>query len=128
MLIPAIDNYLAIRRAAGFRLRVAEGLLRAYGRFAAARGETHMRARTALDWAALAPSVSQRGRRLEAVTIFARHAQAEDAQHEVPPQGVFPRQSLPYRPFIFTSGEMLQGWSQVLSKWLHYIFLVFIYG
>ena len=23
---------------------------------------------------------------------------------------------------------MLQGWSQVLSKWLHYIFLVFIYG
>jgi integrase/recombinase XerD len=108
MLMPAIDSYLAIRRAAGFRLRATEGLLRAYGRFAAPRGETHVRARTALDWAALAPSVSQRGRRLEAITIFARHAQAEDAQHEVPPQGVFPRQSLPYRPFIFTSGQIRQ--------------------
>jgi integrase len=108
MLMPAIDNYLAIRRAAGFRLRVTEGLLRAYARFAAARGETHVRARTALDWAALAPSASQRGRRLEAVTIFARHAQVEDAQHEVPPQGVFPRQPIPYRPFIFTAGQIRQ--------------------
>ena len=108
MLMPAIDSYLAIRRAAGFQLRVTEGLLRGYARFAAARGETLVRARTALDWAALAPSASQRGRRLEAVTIFARHAQAEDAQHEVPPQGVFPPQRLPYRPFIFTAEQIRQ--------------------
>jgi integrase/recombinase XerD len=108
MLMSAIDSYLAIRRAAGFRLRVAEGLLRAYARFAAARGEAHVHARTVLDWAALAPSAAQRARRLEVVTIFARHAQAEDAQHEVPPQGVFPRQSLPYRPFIFTAAQIRQ--------------------
>jgi integrase/recombinase XerD len=108
MLMLAIDSYLAIRRAVGFQLRVTEGLLRAYARFGAARGETHVRAQSALDWAALALSASQRGRRLEAVRIFARHAQAEDAQHEVPPQGVFPRQSLPYRPFIFTAVQIRQ--------------------
>jgi len=108
MLTPTIDSYLAIRRAAGFQLRAAEGLLRNYARFAATRGETHVRARTALDWAALAPTAHQRGRRLEAVTIFARHAQVEDTQHEVPPQGVFRRQRLPYRPFIFTAVQTRQ--------------------
>lgn len=107
MLTPTIDSYLAIRRAAGFQLRVAEGLLRNYARFAATRGETHVHARTALDWAALAPTAPQRGRRLEALTIFARHAQVEDNQHEVPPQ-VFRRQRLPYRPFIFTAVQTRQ--------------------
>jgi len=111
MLMPAIDAYLAIRRAAGFRLRVTEGFLRNYARFATAHGDTHVRTQTALEWAALAPSASQRGRRLEAVRILARHLQAEDVQHEVPPQGVFPRQQLAYRPFIFTAvqiGQLLE--------------------
>ena len=42
MLTQTIDSYLAIRRPAGFQLRVAEGLLRSYARFAATRGETHV--------------------------------------------------------------------------------------
>jgi integrase/recombinase XerD len=108
MLMPAIDAYLAIRRTAGFRLRVTEALLRNYARFAIARGETHVRAQTAFEWAALAPSGSQRGRRLEAVRIFARHLQAEDTQHEVPPRGVFPHERLPYCPFIFTAVQIRQ--------------------
>ena len=108
MLTPTIDAYLAIRRSAGFGLRVTEGFLRNYARFATERGETHVREQTALEWAALAPSASQRGRRLEALRIFARHARAEDAQHEVPRQNVFPRQRLLYRPFIFTEAEIRQ--------------------
>jgi len=108
MLTPAIDAYLAIRRSAGFGLRVTEGFLRNYARFATARGDTHIREQTTLEWAALAPSASQRGRRLEAIRIFARHAQAEDAQHEVPRQNVFPRQRLLYRPFIFTEVQSRQ--------------------
>ncbi|QUN30612.1 tyrosine-type recombinase/integrase [Cupriavidus sp. KK10] len=108
MLTPAIDAYLAIRRSAGFGLRVAEGFLRNYARFATARGETHVREQTALEWAALAPSVSQRGRRLEAIRIFARHAQAEDTRHEVPRRNVFPRQRMLYRPFIFTAVQIRQ--------------------
>jgi integrase/recombinase XerD len=83
MLMPTVDSYLALRRAAGYRLRVAEGFLRHYARFASERGETHLRAQTMIEWAALAPSASQRGRRLEAIAIFARHVQAEDTRHEV---------------------------------------------
>ena len=108
MLTQTIDRYLAVRRAAGFQLRTTEGFLRCYARFAAERGEVHVRAQTALDWAALAPSASQRGRRLEALAIFAQHAQAEDRQHEAPPREVFRRQRLLYRPFIFTENQIRQ--------------------
>jgi integrase/recombinase XerD len=108
MLTTAVKRYLAIRRAAGFRLRVTEGFLRSYTRFAIGRSETHVRSQTVLEWAAQAPSASQRARRLEAITIFARHARAEDAQHEVPPKGAFPRQRSPYRPFIFTELQSRQ--------------------
>lgn len=103
-----IERYLGIRRVAGFRLRVAEGFLRSYARFASERGEAYVRAQTVLDWVALIPSVSQRGRRLEAVTIFAQYAQAEDTRHEVPPRGIFHRQRPFYRPFIFTEDQIHQ--------------------
>ena len=108
MLMPTVDSYLALRRAAGYRLRVAEGFLRHYARFASERGETHLRAQTMLEWAALAPSAAQRGRRLEAIAIFARHVQAEDTRHEVPPRNVFPRLRSYYRPFLFTEAQIRQ--------------------
>jgi integrase len=106
--MPTIDSYLALRRAAGYRLRVTEGFLRNYARFASDRGETHLHVQTMLQWAARAPSASQRGRRLEAIAIFARHAQAEDMRHEVAPRDVFPRLHLHYRPFIFTQTQIHQ--------------------
>src|SRR5213083_168587 len=98
MLTSAVESYLAVRRAAGFQLRVPEGLLRGFARLAADRGERHVVARTAIAWAAQAPSPYQRGRRLEIVTIFARQAQAEDARHEIPPAGVFPTRRQPFTP------------------------------
>jgi integrase len=108
MLTNAIDAYLAIRRAAGFELRVTESLLRNYARFAAERDECHVCTRTAIEWAALAPSPHQRARRLEVVTIFSRHVQAEDPRHEVPPTGVFDRRRPPYRPFLYTPDQIRQ--------------------
>jgi hypothetical protein len=111
MLTTAVKRYLAIRRAAGFRLRVTEGFLRSYTRFAIGRSETHVRSQTVLEWAAQASSASQRARRLEAVTIFARHARAEDAQHEVPPKGAFPRQDYPTGLSSSQSFRVVNWWS-----------------
>jgi hypothetical protein len=86
MLMQAIDTYLAIRHAAGFELKVDDGLLHHFARFATERGETHVRRETAIAWAAGAPSPSQRARRLAMVRIFVDHARAEDPVHEpVPP-------------------------------------------
>jgi integrase len=106
MLTQAIDDYLAIRRAAGFRLAVTEALLRNYARFAAVRSETLIRSETVLAWAARAPSPPQRGRRLEVLSIFARHVHAEDPRHEIPPKGVFPACRPPYTPFIYTPAQI----------------------
>jgi integrase len=103
MLTRAIDSYLALRRATGFNLAATERLLRNFARFATERGEGVVRAHTAIDWAALAPSPNQKDRRLKVVILFARHMRVEDGCHEVPPDGVFGKH-LPQRriPFILS--------------------------
>lgn len=108
MLMPAVDLYLAVRRAAGFALVPIEGHLRQFARFATARGDTHVRAITAIDWATLAPSEAQRHYRLQTVVRLARFMAAEDPRHEIPPAHVF-RGSRPRpTPYIFSDEEIRQ--------------------
>ena len=107
MLMQAIDSYLQLRRAAGFQLRYAEVLLKEFACFAAERGEVHIKADTAIAWAGGATSLKQRARRLNSLILFARYIRAEDAGHQVPPNGVFahhPR-SRPL-PHIFTAAQI----------------------
>lgn len=107
MLKHAIESYLALRRAAGFDLRMTESLLRNFSCFAAERGETHVRTQTAIDWAACAPSPSQQDRRLKVVILFSRHICVEDNQHEVPPDGVFGKHPPQRRaPYIFSPDDI----------------------
>jgi integrase len=104
----AIDEYLAVRRAAGFQLDISEALLRNFAKFAAAHGDSHVSSPRAVAWAGQAPSLYQRCRRLDMVRIFARHARAEDARHEIPPEHVFPRYRPPFLPFVFTADQIHQ--------------------
>lgn len=108
MLDHAINSYLEVRRAAGFQLKVDEGLLRSYGRFAAASGQMHVRRQTAIDWAAQAPSAGQRERRLGVVRRFADHARAEDSEHDVVPQRVFDGRRRRRFPVLLSPGELRQ--------------------
>lgn len=105
-MLSAMLAYLALRRAAGFQLQVVEALLRSFVRFAAARGEAHARAQSAVDWAGLAPSPAQRQRRLEVVTLFARHVRVEDPRHELPPAHLFGRTRPPYHPVLLTPAQV----------------------
>ena len=57
MLSPAIDRYLALRRAVGFALQVDAGLLRDFARFATTRGEHQVTQPTAIAWAAQAVTI-----------------------------------------------------------------------
>lgn len=102
MLSQLVDSYLALRRATGFRMKVPGYLLPSFVSFAAQRGESCVGARTAIDWAALAPSERQRANRLGMLRVFARFARAEDPRHEVPPSGVFAAPRVRYAPFIFS--------------------------
>src|SRR5207249_7968786 len=89
MLMQAIDSYLQLRRAGGYQLRDTEVLLKEFACFAAERGEIHIKADTAIAWASRATSQQQRARRLNNLILFARYIRAEDAEHQLPPAGVF---------------------------------------
>jgi len=106
MLIDAADAYLKMRRAFGFKLRNDEYLLRNFARFAAAQGETHIRGATAVTWAAQAPSMQQRDRRLKAVMHFASYLHAADPAHQIPPDHVFDAPHTRRLPHIYTPEEL----------------------
>lgn len=108
MLSRAIDRYLAIRRAAGFQLKVQGGLLRHFARYATDRSQTHVCRQTAIDWAAQAPSPYQRENRLATVRLFARHARAEDARHDLIPRQVFAGRRRRTFPTILSPAELHQ--------------------
>jgi integrase/recombinase XerD len=106
MLTQAVDDYLAVRRAACFKLKTTERYLRYFVRFADARGDTHVRAKSAIDWAAQAKTEVERHRRYQRLIGFARFIHAEEPCHEIPPEHVFcgylPRPT----PYLFTDDEL----------------------
>jgi integrase len=101
-----VDEYLALRRAAGYELGVPEYHLRNFVRFATDRKESLIRTQTVVEWASQAPSLNQREHRLQTVLRFARHLQAEDPRHEVPVRGVFRRRRTRPAPYIWTPHQV----------------------
>jgi integrase len=108
MLSEAIASYLRLRRALGFVFTRSGARLEHFARFATARGESHVRAETAIAWAGSSRSPLERDRRLRAVAAFAGHAHAEDSHHEVPPADVFACPRHRPVPYIFTPQEVQQ--------------------
>jgi integrase/recombinase XerD len=106
VMINAVEGYIKLRRLAGFKVASAECLLQSFARFAAKRRQTLIRTQTAIDWAALGPSLSQRDARLKEVCRFARHLRAEDHRHELPPATYFGyRQKRPV-PHIYSLSDI----------------------
>jgi integrase len=103
MLMKAVDVYIALRRAAGFKLKNQEYHLRSFAQFASKRGESYIRTPSVIEWA----SQSKLPRsRLESIVPFARYLQGENERHEVPPSQVFgPRRSRRI-PFIYSQDEL----------------------
>ena len=108
MLTRAVDDYLAVRRAAGFALTVDAGLLRHFARFAGERAETHVRRQTAMEWAAQAQSPAQRERRLGMVRRLAVYLRAEDPVHERVPRHVFAHRRTRPLPYLLSDRELQQ--------------------
>lgn len=106
MLIDDIERYIASQQAAGHTMKTVMGFLRSYSQFASEQGDTHVRAATALQWAAKGSSPLVRYRRMRAVVRFARFQKAEDNRHEIPPlEGC---QSHAFRPvpYIYSNEEI----------------------
>jgi integrase/recombinase XerD len=94
-LTKAIQDYLALRRNLGFKLRDAGMVLAKFASFMEQQNAERITTQLALDWAQQ-PSNAQPAlwaQRLSYVRCFARHHIASDPKTEVPPPGL-----LPFRP------------------------------
>jgi len=108
MLTRAVETYLAVRRAAGFALRSTGYHLKSFAVFSDARKQHYVSTEIAVHWAGLAPSASERARRLGIIIRFARYLRAEDERHEVPP-AIFGKVRLTRpTPYILTPEQVRQ--------------------
>jgi integrase/recombinase XerD len=108
MLTRAVQTYLSVRQAAGFRLKAVGYHLRSFAAYSDAKGRHYVTCQMALEWAQQVPSLHQRARRLADVIHLARYLHAEDARHEIP-TAVFGRQHRPRRsPYILSDEQIHQ--------------------
>jgi len=105
-MIPAVEAYLAVRRAAGFTLSNTDYLLRSFARFAAARQDPFIRTATVIAWASESGSVAQRHTRYQTVCRFADFARLEEPRHEAPPPNHFGYRKTRRLPHIYSRGEI----------------------
>ncbi len=107
MLIAHVERYISLRQALGFKLRELSRTLRAFARFADARGNAHVRASTAVEWAMEAPSPNARHVRLQSIVHLARFLHAEDPTHEIP-SNLFHAPNCRPLPYIYAPEEVGQ--------------------
>jgi len=107
MLIAHVERYLALRQALGFKLREVSINLRAFAKFATARGDIHVRVSTTVDWATEGSSPNVRHIRLRDVAQLGRFLHVEDPAHEVP-ANLFHFTKRRRLPYIYAPEELTQ--------------------
>ena len=106
----ALSDYIALRRALGFKLKEAAKTLFNFILFLEEQGASFITTQLALEWA-LQPSSalpSQRAKRLSWVRGFARHRRATDSRTEIPADGLLPHRPKRRRPYLYTDNEIMQ--------------------
>src|SRR5229473_341057 len=102
------EEYLAMRRALGFKLTSHGSRLMSFIRFCEDRGATTVTTDLAVEWATSTPSDHEayQARRLDIVRIFARHLQPLDPATEVPPEDVLDRRQWRIPPYLYSPQEV----------------------
>ncbi|GAA5108981.1 tyrosine-type recombinase/integrase [Haloechinothrix salitolerans] len=106
-----VTDYLATRRAMGFKLEGLSKLLLSFVAFCEARGATRVQNDLAVEWATATIKVPVSdalfARRMDAVRIFARHQHALDPATQIPPEAICNRRYRPKEPNVFSESEIL---------------------
>ena len=107
-LATALDDYLALRRGLGTKLREPAGLLRRFVEFADREGATVVTTELALRWARapLAATPATHAARLGHVRRFARWLSATEPRTEVPPAGLLPARYRRRPPYVYRDSEV----------------------
>jgi integrase len=103
-----LGDYLAMRRALGFKLGKEGRLLRDFAVFADAAGASTVTTDLAVAWAILPCNASPvwAAQRLSMVRGFARYLQAFDPAVQVPPAGLLPARTRRVTPYIYSGADV----------------------
>lgn len=104
----ALVDYLAVRRALGYKLDKPAGLLDQFLAYAEQRGEEYLRVDTMLAWARLpdGADASWASYRLSVVRTFAVHVHAIDPANEVPAPDLLPWRRCRATPYLYSDDEL----------------------
>lgn len=104
----SIQDYLALRRNLGFKLRDAGLCLAKFAVFMEARSAAHITVALALEWAQQSPSMQPAtcAQRLGYVRGFARYHVASDPQTEIPPAGLLPFRPSRAQPYLYSDEDI----------------------
>ncbi len=103
----ALNDYLAVRRALGFKLASAERLLYQFLAYLQEQGQARVTTEHALTWAMLASGGDAwRAIRLGAVRGFAVYLHSIDPTHEVPAAGLLPDPPHRATPYFYTDEQI----------------------
>ena len=103
-----LDDYLAMRRGLGFKLRAERLLLPGFVDFVEQTGAESVTVELALAWAKKPTGVDpfRWKRRLSMVRGFARYVHAFDPATEVPPDGLLAYRATRPTPFLFSDQDI----------------------
>ena len=104
----AVQDYVALRRALGFKLEKVEVGLLDFVSFLERQGTSHITTERALQWATQPSHVQPAvwAQRLSFVRGFARHWSAIDPRTEIPPWGLLPYRPVRARPYLYSDEEI----------------------
>lgn len=126
----AIDDYIALRRSLGFKLREMADDLQNFIAFLEQQAAPFVTTKLAMEWA-MQPVDHQPcdwAQRLSSVRVFARHWHATDPRTEIPPTGLLPFRPQRAHPYLYSELEIQQLLaaalkltpSQGLRPWTHH--------
>ncbi len=103
-----LADYLALRRALGYRLERPEKLLNQYLTRLEASGQDLVTVQNALEWAQLPANGASNwwGYRLSTVRGFATYLHALDPAHEVPPADLLPQRPQRATPYLYSDADV----------------------
>jgi integrase/recombinase XerD len=103
-----LEQYLALRRALGFKLDKTGRLLQDFAAFAETAGTRTVTIEVAVRWALLPENASPvwAAQRLSMIRGFARYLQAVDPATEIPPGGLLPARTRRATPHIYSDADV----------------------
>lgn len=106
-----VADYLATRRAMGFKVEGLSKLLTNFVTFCEARGAVRVQNEVALEWAATPIKVPVTdalfARRMDAVRVFARFHHALDPDTQIPPERICRRRYQPKEPNVLDQEQIV---------------------